>query len=251
MIKNLAPVKTVVIDAGHGGQENGAGSVHGLEKDFALDVALRLRTLLDSAGYNTVMTRDRDVSMELQERAAIANRYKDQNAIFVSIHFNGAANTSAWGAEIFSLTPRGMPSTNDDEGLQPHHVAARNGTKIEDASFALSSAIHHSVAGNLSQFDRGIKRARFAVLHLTEIPAVLIEAGFLTNPLEGRMIATPAWRAKLATSIFQGIDGYKMLAESGQSPKLMADYRRKLPTKVGLRDTVTAPPAAMIPMPSN
>jgi hypothetical protein len=93
----------------------------------------------------------------------------------------------------------------------------------------LSSCIYHSLLGQIGEFDRGIKRARFAVLRLTKIPAVLVEGGFLTERGESRLIANPAWRKKLADAICTGIDNFRALADDKKPPLVMADYRRQRP----------------------
>ena len=112
MIQNKGKVQTVVLDAGHGGFDKGAGSRDGLEKEYTLDVARRLRPLLQARGFKVIMTRENDVFLPLELRAHIANQTRD--SIFVSIHFNATSNRDASGFEIFSLTPRGAPSTADD-----------------------------------------------------------------------------------------------------------------------------------------
>src|SRR5688500_10203886 len=111
LIQGYQPVTTVVLDAGHGGHDKGARSKFGAEKDFALDVALCARKRLETAGYKVVLTRADDRFIPLHARPAIANRIGE--SIFVSIHFNGAGwNPAASGFEIFSITPRGAPSTD-------------------------------------------------------------------------------------------------------------------------------------------
>lgn len=246
IIKALQPVRKVVIDAGHGGKDNGAMGPYGREKDYTLDVALRLQELLETDGIEVIMTRETDVFLELHERAAIANANPD--AIFVSIHFNASENREAAGAEIFSLAPRGTPSDVDYFPI-PKDPGVQKGTPVEDASYALSCAVHHSIIGNLAQFDRGIKRSRFAVLRLTRVPSVLVEGGFVSNVLEGRQIAQAAWRQKLASSIYDGIAGYQRLAIEGQRPMLVTDYRRTRSNGVTLRDMTVESRSAAIPLP--
>ena len=238
MITNLGQFKTVVLDPGHGGYDKGAISPYGCEKDFALDVARDIKPLLEAKGLNVKMTRDRDVFVPLELRARIANATKD--SIFVSIHFNATdANPSAQGFEIFSLTPRGAPSTADD-ALALRFMNMQAGSPVDAPSLALSMSVFHSVVGHFSEFDRGIKRARFAVLRLTKIPAILVEGGFLTERGESRLIAQSAWRAKLAQSIATGIVNYKGLVDNKTRPMMVADYRREFEGQLVLRDA-TAP----------
>src|SRR4029434_2400515 len=111
-VPNVGKVQTVVLDPGHGGHDKGALSRYGCEKDFALDVARKLRPLLQAKGLRVVMTREGDYFVPLDVRAQIANAARD--SIFVSIHFNATNDDpNATGLEIFSFTPRGAPSTSD------------------------------------------------------------------------------------------------------------------------------------------
>ncbi|HEY3601139.1 MAG TPA: N-acetylmuramoyl-L-alanine amidase [Chthoniobacterales bacterium] len=234
MIANLGELKTVVLDPGHGGFDNGAVSPYGFEKNFALDVARSVKPLLEAKGLNVKMTRSSDVFVPLEVRARIANAAKD--SIFVSIHFNATdANPDANGFEIYSLTPRGAPSTADD-ALALRFMNMQAGSPVEAPSLALSMSVYHSVVGHFSECDRGIKRARFAVLRLTKIPAVLIEGGFLTQRGESRLIAKSAWRDKLADAIATGILNYKGLVDSRTRPMMVADYRRELEGALVLRE---------------
>jgi N-acetylmuramoyl-L-alanine amidase len=224
MIAGMRPFKTVVLDPGHGGVEKGATNIHGMEKDFALDVALQLKPMLEARGLRVVMTRETDVQVPLHDRARIANGTKD--CIFVSIHFNATSNPLAAGFEIYSLTPRGAPSTNDNH-LAAKFANMQAGSPVDAQSFGLSMAVYHAMLGHVPQFDRGIKRARFAVLRLTQVPAILVEGGFVSEREEARLIANKQWRGKLAQSIAVGIENYKRLTEKKQRPMLLADYRRQ------------------------
>lgn len=242
MIANMGPVQTVVLDPGHGGHDKGAGSALGLEKNYTLDVAKQLRPLLQAKGFRVIMTRETDLFLPLEVRARIANATK--NSIFVSLHFNATDfNRAAAGFEVYSLTPRGAPSTYDDH-LAPRFINMQAGSPVDAQSFGLCAAVQHSMLGHVPQFDRGIKRARFAVLRLTKIPAILVEGGFLSEIGESRLIASPVWRRKLAESIGSGIESYRDLAEKKQRPKLLADYRRPLGGELIARDPTN-------PLPSN
>ena len=92
---------------------------------------------------------------------------------------------------------------------------------------ALSACIYHSLIGHIPEYDRGIKRARFAVLRLTKVPAVLIEGGFLTERGECKLIANKDWRGKMAAAIGVGIENYRALGVKKQPPMLVADYRKQ------------------------
>src|SRR5213080_936105 len=224
-VPNVGKVQTVVLDPGHGGYDKGQVSRYGAEKDFALDVARKLRPILQAKGLRVIMTREGDYFVPLEVRAKIANAAR--NSIFVSIHFNATNDDpNATGFEIFSFTPRGAPSTSDGTAAASS-VNVQPGSAVDAQSLALSACIYHSVLGHLREYDRGIKRARFAVLRLTKVPAVLIEGGFLTERGESKLISNKDWRARLAGAIGIGIESYRALPVKKQPPTLVADYRRE------------------------
>src|SRR6184192_167617 len=224
-VPNVGKVDTVVLDPGHGGYDKGQVSRYGNEKDFALDVARKLRPLLQAKGLRVIMTREGDYFVPLEVRAKIANAAR--NSIFVSIHFNATNDDpNATGFEIFSFTPRGAPSTSDS-AVAPSALSTQPGSAVDAQSLALSACIYHSLLGHIPEYDRGIKRARFAVLRLTKVPAVLIEGGFLTEQGESKLISNKDWRARLAGAIGIGIENYRALPVKKQPPTLVADYRRE------------------------
>jgi N-acetylmuramoyl-L-alanine amidase len=168
----------VVIDAGHGGHDRGGMPGQRVpEKGYCLDVAKRLESALKSAGYRTVMTRRSDVFVTLGTRCAIANQYG--NAIFISIHFNGASNPDASGIETYYCSGR--------------------------ASAALASAIHRQVLSATGAEDRRVRSRRFHVLRETRVPAVLCELGFLTNRGEARKVSSSSYRQRLADAIARAV----------------------------------------------
>ena len=224
-VPEVGKVQTVVLDPGHGGHDKGQVSRYGAEKDFALDVARKLRPILQAKGFRVIMTREGDYFVPLEVRAKIAN--SAPNSIFVSIHFNATNDDpNATGFEIFSFTPRGAPSTSDGN-VTSRSFNMQPGSSVDAQSMALSACIYHSVLGQLREYDRGIKRARFAVLRLTTVPAVLIECGFLTERGESKLISNKDWRAKLAGAVGIGIENYQALPIKKQPPTLVADYRRE------------------------
>jgi len=224
-VANAGKIRTVVLDPGHGGYDKGAICRYGSEKNFALDVARQLRPLLQSKGLRVIMTREGDYFVPLEVRARIANAARD--SIFVSIHFNATdRDPSATGFEIFSFTPRGAPSTSDN-WVTSTSASVQAGSQVDAQSMALSACIYHSLLGHIPEFDRGIKRARFAVLRQTKVPAVLVEGGFLTERGESRLIAKKDWRGRLAQAISVGIENYRALAVKKQPPMLVAEYRRQ------------------------
>ena len=225
MITSIRKLQTVVLDPGHGGHDKGAISRYGYEKDFALDVARKLRPLLQAKGLRVILTREGDYFVPLELRARIANAATD--AIFVSIHFNATdRDPAASGFEIYCLTPRGAPSTYDDS-LALSFMNVQPGTGVDTHSVGVAACIYHSILGHTDEPDRGIKRARFAVLRLTQIPSVLIEGGFMTEGAESRMIAKNEWRDDFARAISIGIENYRSLAEKKLKPMLVSDYRRQ------------------------
>ncbi len=220
-IRGLAPLKTIIIDPGHGGVESGAISTYGAEKAFTLDTSLRLRDLLVKRGYNVQMTRTTDTLVPLQDRAAFANRFRD--GIFVCIHYN-AGSDAGTGIETYTLAPRFVPSTGDDSPTASCMIPCAG--NVEDPeNMALATAMHASLLSRLPMVDRGIKRARFCVLRLTTIPAVLIEGGFVSNPSEAAKIATPAYRQAEAEAIAAAIENYRAATSTGSSkpPTILAD----------------------------
>src|SRR6476620_10297890 len=224
-VADVGKVQTVILDPGHGGYDKGQVSRYGYEKDFALDVARKLRPFLQAKGLRVIMTREGDYFVPLEVRAQIANATR--NSIFVSIHFNGTNDDpNATGFEIFSFTPRGAPSTSDS-AVSSSSYNMQPGSTVDAQSMALSACIYHSVLGHIPEYDRGIKRARFAVLRLTKVPAVLIEGGFLTDGGESRLISNKDWRGKLAAAIGVGIESYRAMGVKKQPPMLVADYRNQ------------------------
>ncbi len=225
MIGNLAPFHTVVLDAGHGGQDGGGHSVAGQEKAYTLDVIRDLQKSLEAKGLKVVLTRDDDVYLPLEMRADLANHASD--SVFVSVHFNSSADASVKGFEVFAMTPYGAASTSDLT-TTPEQFKQMPGNDFDNASLALATCVHHSLLGHLSDGDRGVKRARFAVLRLTHAPAILVEGGFMSNGVESREINDPAWREKLADAIAVGVRSFQNVAEYREPPKLVADYRSEV-----------------------
>ncbi|NNE94375.1 MAG: N-acetylmuramoyl-L-alanine amidase [Verrucomicrobiales bacterium] len=190
---------TVVIDAGHGAHDSGAKGVKGYEKDYALDLSIRLEAELKKLGFKTEMTRRTDKFLTLSQRVAFANKQK--NAIFVSIHFNSSGNTSASGIETYSLAPQGTASTNGGNASS----TLLTGHRRDAENIALATSVHAHVIHELKTIDRGIKRARFNVLRGINKPAILFEGGFITNPTEGTKIDDAAYRQQLAASMASAI----------------------------------------------
>jgi N-acetylmuramoyl-L-alanine amidase len=192
----------VAIDPGHGGDNTGTHSVlnQASEKEYTLDWALRLRSLLTNQGWQVVLTRTNDTDVALTNRVAIAER---ANAgLFISLHFNsGAPRQDLSGLETFCLTPVGLPSTlTRDFEDDAAHVFPNNA--FDDENLRLAFGLHRALIEATGLPDRGIRRARFmAVLRGQNRPAVLVEAGYLSNPTEARLIGSGAFRQKLAEAV--------------------------------------------------
>jgi len=203
-IKNAELIDTIVLDPGHGGHDNGAASLYGFEKDFTLDVANRARILLIQAGYKVVMTRTNDTFIPLNDRVRIANQYA--NALFISVHFNSGGTGT--GLETYTLAPRGVPSMMaDGPRISDYEQCAGNVNDPEN--IALATATHAALVVRSRMYDRGIKRARFVVIRDITIPGVLIEGGFLSNDFDARLIALPAYRQQMASSIVMAVQNYR------------------------------------------
>lgn len=188
-VERAARSFTVVLDAGHGGLHTGGKGRHGiLEKDVNLDVALRLRRLLEKYGVSVVMTRtedvhlDEDVDEDLQRRVRISNGADPD--LFLSIHSNWHPGAHARGFEVF--VPRNVESSREE-------------------CLDLARDIRNEFRGGLDTEDRGIKEAGFRVLKGTKAPAILVELEFVSNPQGERELGDPDHRQKLAELLFAAI----------------------------------------------
>jgi N-acetylmuramoyl-L-alanine amidase len=172
--------RTVVIDAGHGGHDNGGqwGKVY--EKHLALDTAVRLENNLKRMGFQTVMTRRSDYFVSLPQRVAIGNRYK--NAIFVSIHFNYTWKEHISGLETFYYSREGQRLA--------HHV-------------------QNSLVRRTRTVDRNAKFARYYVIRNSTLPAILVEGGFVSNVEDRERMKTGNYREAIARAIAEGILRYR------------------------------------------
>lgn len=211
-IPNATAVKTVVLDAGHGGHDSGARGPLGAEKDACLDVVLRAKALLQQSGYQVKCTRTTDTFIPLEERAAFANR--QLNAVFVSVHFNKSSTGGGTGIETYCLAPRGVPSM-DEENLSYSDYKQHPGHARDAENVALATTVHAAMVRALGLPDRGIKRARFLVIKNVRIPGILVEGGFMSGPQDSRLINTPFFRQKMAQCIVDGVNRYSQ-AVSGQ-----------------------------------
>lgn len=177
---NAANFRTVVIDAGHGGQDLGGQWGQVYEKHLALDTAIRLEANLQRMGYKTVMLRRSDYFLTLQQRTDIANRYK--NAIFVSIHYNYTWKSQVSGLETFYYSTQGQN---------------------------LAQCVQSSLIGHTSTINRSAKFARFHVIRNSRLPAILVESGFVSNANERNRMKSASFRESIARSVAEGIQRYR------------------------------------------
>lgn len=222
------PLPVVVLDPGHGGVETGAIGPSGIqEKDLTLDLARRLKLLLEKQGLTVVLTRDDDRQLPLDDRTAIANH--NRAILFLSIHLNASKRKSAVGAETYFLatsatdaearTLAGLenkayesPDTNDTEtqGTPRDHGLelilwdlAQNGFIAE--SSRLAEAVQTELNATTGVRDRGVRQAPFRVLMGATMPAILVEAGFISNPEEESRFKDDAYKDRIAEGIARAV----------------------------------------------
>ena len=244
-----ATVQTICLDPGHGRKDTGGVSGRYVEKQYTLPLAEELAAQLEAAGFKVILTRTNDTFVALEDRPALANRQKAD--LFISLHFNIGPPGEAKGVEVYCLTPPKASSTNigrwgrisewadwrhlndwkDDNGLLP-------GDRCDDWNVLLAYQLQKSLVNNLPTNDRGLRRARFAVLRTAEMPAVLIEGGFLSDPVEQKKIADPKYRDQMAAAIVRGVLAYRHAVES-QPVSLAAPF-------VVNADSVSRPGSARI-----
>jgi N-acetylmuramoyl-L-alanine amidase len=179
---------TVVIDAGHGGRDNGGSYGKVYEKWLALDTAMRVEKKLKAKGFKTVMTRRSDNFVTLPGRAKIGNRFP--NSIFVSIHYNFTWKRDVSGLETFYCSSRSKP---------------------------LAAAVQRGMLGEVKSVNRGVKYARYYVIRHAQNPAILVEGGFVSNSKERGRTKEGWYREAIATGITNGIVEYKSLRRSGKA----------------------------------
>jgi N-acetylmuramoyl-L-alanine amidase len=204
-----AAIKTICLDPGHGGRDTGNRVGWHYEKVYTLALAAELRDQLRQAGFNVILTRTKDTYVELPDRPALANQRGAD--LFVSLHFNATeeARGEVEGPETYCITPVGASSTNARGEGSDHGPTPANRDEGESLLFAYQ--IQKSLVGNLDAEDRGVRRARFAVLRDARMPAILIEGGYMTNPYEGKQIYTAAYRHQMVQAIVKGILAYQKL----------------------------------------
>jgi N-acetylmuramoyl-L-alanine amidase len=199
--------RVIVIDPGHGGMNSGTHSVLDgrSEKEFTLDWARRLAPLLEQEGWRVFLTRTSDVDVPLIDRVMLAEAHHAD--LFISLHFNSLApDKRPTGLETYCLTPTGMPSTLTRSYAD---VWAENfpNNAFDAQNLELAVRLHTALLRATGLEDRGVNRARFiGVLHKQRCPAVLIEAGFLSNPSDAKLIETPSFQQKLAETVAAALE---------------------------------------------
>jgi N-acetylmuramoyl-L-alanine amidase len=204
---NRPNLRRVIIDAGHGGKDEGAkNEAYGLyEKKLNLDVARRLKVMLERSGLEVVMTRNSDAFIPLERRPQIANR--ENGDLFISIHFNAADSTTAEGFETFALTPQYQASSKYPKPGQGDNIRYE-GNDQDPWNTLLGYYVQRALVQGAGGTDRGLKRARFHVLKHLHCPGVLVELGFVSNPATAQKLRTAVFRQTLAESLYDGITRY-------------------------------------------
>ena len=198
----IRPNMTIVIDPGHGGDQPGTRSIVGnqFEKTYTLDWAMRLKPLLEAEGWKVYLTRTNDVDVPRNERVAVAERVHAD--LFLSLHFNSSLpSQDQSGLETYILTPSGMVSTLI-RGTEDSVSVVLPNNASDESNIQWAYRLHRGLLQPLHTQDRGVRRARFmTVLRYPNRPAVLIEGGYLSNPREARLIASPEHRQKMAEGL--------------------------------------------------
>ncbi len=183
-VKATAPL--IILDAGHGGSDEGAKVRQLQEKRIALLTTLYAKKFLEEKGYRVLLTRSKDIYISLPKRVEIANKTK--GALFVSVHFNSAKNTLAEGIEIFYYKEKDMQRMTSSKNL--------------------AGSILNGILEETAAVSRGVKWGNFHVIRETSMPAVIVEAGFMTNYTEWTSLRKKSYLEKIAKGISLGVDLY-------------------------------------------
>ncbi|RJP83623.1 MAG: N-acetylmuramoyl-L-alanine amidase [Desulfobacteraceae bacterium] len=218
-------VRTIVIDPGHGGHDYGApGYIKGThEKDIVLNLAKKLaRKIKDTVDCNVILTRETDIFLTLEERTAIANT---KNAdLFISIHTNASRDHRAYGIETYFLNlatddesirvaaKENATSTKNISDLQSILIDLMQNAKINESSRLathVQDSMYHTLKGQYNQIkSKGVKQAPFYVLLGAQMPAILVETAFISNPTECKRLSNSTYQERLCDSIVHGIRKY-------------------------------------------
>jgi N-acetylmuramoyl-L-alanine amidase len=225
-------VKTVCIDAGHGGHDGGCQGSKSQEKHVALSIALQLGKYIEAnfPDVKVVYTRKTDVYLKLWERAAIANKAKAD--LFICVHANANQNKSAFGTETFVMGLHKSESNLnvakrenssilleedyktkysdfDPNSPESYIVLTMRQNAFLDQSLSFAAKVQTQFTERVGRKNRGVKQAGFLVLHQTNMPSVLIETGFLTNKEEEKFLVSDLGQDYLASAVFRAFKSYK------------------------------------------
>ena len=205
--------RVIVLDPGHGGKDSGAiGKRKVYEKLAVLSIAKYVKTRLEAAHFQVRMTRSDDTFISLKGRSEYAAKVKAD--LFVSIHADSAGSPSAHGVETFIMTASGYDSSNYYG--KPGNKSPGLGNYHDPANAILGFAIQSNLVKQTHRSDRGLRRARYAVLKNAPCPACLVECGFLSNPEEEALMIDAKYRETIAHGIANGILAYATLAKRAQ-----------------------------------
>lgn len=238
---NDAPLKTpdayksgsgkkplIVIDPGHGGVDPGALGANGVyEKQITLNVAKALKQELEASGrYRVMLTRERDTYLKLYKRVEFARQ--NQADLFISLHADSIGKSNVRGASIYTLSDKasdeqtalladrenradliaGMDLDTSDEQVATILVDLTMRDTMNQSKFFANKLVGHMEQGSIKMLENPHRYAGFAVLKAPDIPSVLIEMGFMSNPREAEQLSKPEYRRALARTLVQGIDNY-------------------------------------------
>lgn len=241
--KSAGQVKTIVIDAGHGGAKPGAIGKKSKEKDLTLSMALKLGKLIEDnySDVKVIYTRTTDIDITLAERARLANKAKAD--LFLSIHCNSWANSTPTGVETYVmglsqskanmdvakkenadiLLEENYKDNSDYQGFDPNSpesyvMFAMYQNAYLDRSLDFAGMIQEQYKNSIKTINRGVKQAEIFVLYKTAMPAILTEVGFISNPEEEQYMMSDEGQATIVVSIFKAFAKYKSVTEGTKAP---------------------------------
>ncbi len=195
-------MKTIMIDAGHGGSDPGAINGAHKEKVYTLQIAKRLQTQLEKLGFRVIMTRTGDTYPTLQERAALCKKYKPD--LFISIHCNSSTNKTPAGIETYRAVPVGGTETKGSKVKTEKQSANEFDANNSRLAYEIQKGMLAATGGT----DRGTRHQAIYVTGNATCPAVLVEVGYLSNEAEVKKIASPDYQNKIVSGILAGLAGY-------------------------------------------
>ena len=195
-------MKTIMIDAGHGGSDPGAINGAHKEKVYTLQIAKRLQTQLEKLGFRVIMTRTGDTYPTLQERAALCKKYKPD--LFISIHCNSSTNKTPAGIETYRAVPVGGTETKGSKVKTEKQSANEFDANNSRLAYEIQKGMLAATGGT----DRGTRHQAIYVTGNATCPAVLVEVGYLSNDTEVKKIASPDYQNKIVSGILAGLAGY-------------------------------------------